>query len=154
MRHSILCMIVMLGLVVCCTTAPGCVDSMPKNLVQKPQVAMPEPETGIAAWIVAVNDRNYGAVYDLLPSSKRAVISREQYIRFNQENPSPFIASGPVVMDFFLLDKHADGMNATIKAGLQTTFSTSTGNESPRQETVFFTFEEIFEESEWKVWVK
>lgn len=114
----------------------------------------PDPESGIVRWIDAVNERDYGAVYDLMPGSKRAGISREQYIRFNRDNPSPFLASGPVVTDYFILDKNTEGLNATIKAGLQTSFSGSAGNEPPRQETVFFTFEESFEENEWKVWAR
>jgi hypothetical protein len=154
MRQSIFCITVMLGMVIFCMIAPGCVDSVPKNLVQKPQAIMPEPETGIAAWIVAVNDRDFGAVYDLMPVSKRAGISREQYIRLNRENPSPFLASEPVVTDFFILDKHADGLNATISAGLQTTRPSVDPNTDPVQEMVFFTFEETFEDYEWKVWTR
>ena len=147
-------MIVMIGLIICCVLTPGCIDSIPKNLVEKPARVLPEPETGIAAWIVAVNDRDFGAVYDLMPASKRAGITKEQYIQLNRENPSPFLASGLVVTDFMILDKHAEGMNATITAGLQTIRYSSGINSTPIQETVFFTFEETFEDYEWKVWTR
>jgi len=146
--------IVMLGLVLCSIMASGCTDAIPKNLVQKQPQVIPEPETGIAAWIVAVNDRDYGAVYELMPSSKRAGITKEQYIQLNRDNPSPFLASGLVVTDFIILDKRVDGVNATINAGLQTTRFSSERNESRGLETIFFTFEETVEDNKWKVWTR
>jgi hypothetical protein len=147
-------MIVMMGLVICCVVMPGCIDSIPKNLAEKPARVLPEPETGIAAWIVAVNDRDFGAVYNLMPASKRTGITQEQYIQLNRENPSPFLASGLVVTDFMILKKHVEGRNATITAGLQTIRYSSDINATPVHETVFFTFEETFEDYEWKVWTR
>jgi hypothetical protein len=129
----------------------GCTDSIPKP-IQKPAVTIPEPETGVAAWITAVNDRNFGAVYDLLPVSKRAGMTKEGFIKFNQENPSPFLASGPVITDFFVMEKKVEGQNATIVAGLQTQRTTPGLNASNAGETVFFTFHEMYEDYEWKVW--
>jgi hypothetical protein len=154
LKQSGIYLMILLGLVGCCVTAPGCIDSVPKHLMETPERNIPDPESGIAAWIFAINDRNYGSVYDLLPQSKRAGISRTQFIRYNQENPSPFIASEPVVTDFFVLNKSADGLNATIIAGLQINRPSSGKNMSSAQETVFFTFEETFEENEWKVWAR
>jgi len=142
----------MLGLVIFGVMSAGCMDSIPKNLVQKQPQAVPEPETGIAAWIIAVNDRNYGAVYDLLPLSKRAGITQEQFIQFNQENPSPFLSSGLVITDFWIMEKKVDGLNVTITAGFETTRASSGGNDSPASPVVFFTFNEIYEENEWKLW--
>lgn len=144
----------LLGLFVCCVSSPGCMDSVPKHFVETPESNIPDPETGIAAWIFAVNDRDYGTVYDLMPQPKRAGISREQFIRLNQENPSPFIAFGSVITDFFVLNKSIDGLNATIAAGFQSTHYSSGQNKSPTQETVYFVFEETFEENEWKVWAR
>jgi hypothetical protein len=152
MKQSILCVIVMLGLVILCVMSAGCMDSIPKNFIQKQPRAVPEPESGIAAWIVAVNDRDYGAVYDLLPSSKRAGITQEQFIQSNKENPSPFITSGLVITDFWIMEKKVDGLNATITAGFETSRGSSGGNDSPASPTVFFTFNEIYEENGWKVW--
>jgi hypothetical protein len=142
----------MLVLVFCALMTAGCVDPGPKILVQKPAAAIPEPETGIAAWITAVNERNFGTVFDLLPVSKRAGITKEDFIQFNRENPSPFLASGPVITDFFVMEKKVEGQNATIVAGLQTHSSQSGQNGSSTDQTVFFTFHETYEDYEWKVW--
>jgi hypothetical protein len=147
-------MIVMMGLVICCVLTPGRIDFIPKNLVQKPARVFTEPETGITAWIVAVNDRDFGAVYDLMPSSKRAGITSDQYVQLNRENPAPFLAMGIIVTDFVILDKNVEGLNATIIAGLQTTRYSSVNTTTPIQNTVFFTFEETFEDYEWKVWTR
>jgi hypothetical protein len=154
MRQSIICVIFLLGLAVSFAFAPGCMDSLPKNQVQTDEPAIPEPETGIVAWIDAVNDRDYGTVYDLLPSSKRDGIDREQFIRFNRDNPSPFLASDPVVSDFWIMERKVDGLNATITAGLETTQYAPGRNESSASQTVFFTFDETFEENRWTVWTK
>jgi hypothetical protein len=152
MRKTVMSAFIMLGIVICALIAAGCMDPGPKPLFQKPPAAIPEPETGIAAWIVAVNERNFGGVYDLLPVSKRSGITKEGFIQFNRENPSPFIASGPVITDFFVLEKKVDGQNATMVVGLQTRGNLSGQDASDTSRTVFFTFYETFEEYEWKVW--
>lgn len=153
MKKIMMSMIVMLGLVICGQIMTGCLDSMPKAVTEKTVTNVPDPETGIAAWITAVNDRDYGAVYDLLPQSKRTGISRVQFIRFNQENPSPFISSGLVVNDYFILEKRVTGLNATVVAGLQT-IRPPGSNGTLTNETVFFTFEEVFDGNTWKVWTR
>jgi hypothetical protein len=91
-------------------------------------------------------------VFDLLPVSKRAGITKEDFIQFNRENPSPFLASGPVITDFFVMEKKVEGQNATIVAGLQTHSRQSGQNGSSTDQTVFFTFHETYEDYEWKVW--
>ncbi len=153
MRFSLLCTM-MLGLVICGQMVSGCIDKISENITQKPVSVIPDPETGIAAWISAINDRDYGSIYDLMPRSERSGISRAQFIRFNQESPSPFIASGPQVTDFFILDRQVDGLNATLVAGLRTIHAISGVNNSPVNDVVFFTFDEKFEENEWKVWTR
>jgi hypothetical protein len=132
MKKIMIRMIVMLGLVICGLIMTGCLDSMPKSVTGKTAPNVPDPEAGIAAWITAVNDRDYGAVYDLMPASKRTGISRVQFIRFNQENPSPFIASGLVVDDYFILEKRVTGLNATVVAGLRTIRPPGSDGEPPR----------------------
>jgi hypothetical protein len=150
MKKIMIHITVMLGLVICGLIMAGCLDSMPKEVPGKTITDIPDPETGIAAWIAAVNDRDYGAVYDLMPPSKRTGISRVQFIRFNQDNPSPFIASGLVVNDYFILEKRVTGLNATVVAGLRTIRPPSSDG-TLTDETVFFTFEEVFEGNTWKV---
>jgi hypothetical protein len=147
-------MMILLGIAVTCIIAGGCLDSNPKVLPENPQTVIPDPGTGIAAWIMAVNDRDYGAVYDLMPRSKQAGISRSAFIRMNKESPSPFLASDPVITGFFIVDKKADGLNATIFTGLQITRSSSASPGSPVNDTVFLTFEETYEDFGWKVWTR
>jgi hypothetical protein len=153
MKKIMMSMMVMLGLIICGLIMTGCLDSMPKVVTEKTATNVPDPETGIAAWISAVNDRNYGAVYDLMPQSKRTGISREQFIRFNKENPSPFIASGLVVNDYFILEKRVTGLNATVVAGLRTIRPPGSDG-TLTNETVFFTFEATFEGNTWTVWTR
>lgn len=116
--------------------------------------AAPDPESGIVHWIDAVNSRNYGSVYDLMPREKRAGISRNEYILLNRENPSPFLTSGAVIHDYFVLEKRVDGLNATVTAGLQTRSPSMEEHAAEKGNTVFFTFDLTFEDNEWKAWVR
>jgi len=154
MKQPISYIIIMLVVIASGSVISGCTDTVPVKQAGTPATVIPEPETGIAAWAAAVNERDYSAVYDLMPVSKRAGITRAEYIRLNRENPSSFLASGQVIGDFMILSKNIEGLNATVFAGFQVTRPSPGSSEAPEQEMVFFTFEESFEEDEWKVWTR
>ena len=152
MKQISLWMTVVLGLIVCNILVSGCTNMVPKNSVNKSSYEIPEPESGIVRWIVAVNNRDYGAVYDLMPQSKRTGITREQYILLNTEHPSVFLSSGMIVNNFTVLDKQVVGKNATIAVGLDTIRVSKGQNGAVERNFVYVTFDEVFEDREWKVW--
>jgi hypothetical protein len=154
MNDSRIYLMILLGLVISGILSGGCLGTIPKEMPENPKTAIPDPETGIAAWIMAVNDRDYGAVYDLMPLSKQAGISRSDFIRMNRESPSPFLASHPHITGYFIVDRKTDGLNATLFSGLQITRPSSASPGSPVNDTVFFTFEETYEDFGWKVWTR
>jgi hypothetical protein len=147
-------MMILLGMVLAGIFPAGCIGPAQGKVPGNLQTTIPDPETGIAAWIMAVNDRDYGAVYDLLPVSKQAGISRSAFIRMNRETPSPFLASGPVITGYYIVNTTSEGRNVSFFTGLQTTRISSESNGTLVNQTVFFTFDETYEDNSWKVWTR
>jgi len=149
MRQSTLCAFIMLGILLCAILAAGCTDSIPKTLNQKPPVAIPEPESGIAAWIVAVNDHDFVRVYDLAPYSVKKQVGLQEFIAAQRDNP--LLAQGNVIKGYTIMDKTASGNDSAITAQL-IIHSPAKINQSDQDIALYIKFVETFEDGAWHVW--
>jgi hypothetical protein len=146
MRQTITIVIVMLGIIICSAMASGCIDSLPKTIVEKPASTIPEPEAGIATWISAMNSKDIPRLYALSPSVIRSNISEKEFIRANADNL--LLQPGVVFSELEILNKTSEGSRATIIEWI--------AMDRPGQGRIpmKFTFRLFFENGEWKVWTE
>jgi hypothetical protein len=150
MRQSTLCAFILLGIVLCAVMAAGCTDSITKP-IQKPPAAIPEPETGIVAWIMAVNDHDFVSVYDLAPYSVKKQVGLQEFIAAQRDNP--LLAQGNVIKGYTIMDKTASGNDSAITAQL-IIHSPSKVNQSEQDIALYIKFVETFEDGAWHVWTE
>jgi hypothetical protein len=111
--------------------------------------ARPDPETGITAWITAVNNHDYDRVYDLGPREIQQQVSRSAFITAQRDNP--LLAPGNLIKDYTIEKKTISENNAAIT--VQLILHTPAGaNQSARDIALYIKFVETFENGEWKVW--
>jgi hypothetical protein len=124
-----------------CILTTGCVGD--SSFFRKSS-AQSEPETGIAAWISAMNSKDVPRLYALSPSVIRSNISEQDFIRANAGNL--LLKPGIVFSEPEILNKTSDGQRATVKAMIPM--------DRPGEGRIplFYTFQLFFENGEWKVW--
>jgi len=109
----------------------------------------PDPETGITAWISAVNNHDYNRVYDLAPEAIHEQINRSAFIFAQSDNK--LLPPGNVIKGYSVIDKKVSANYAEITVQLNL-HAAATQNASSEEIPVFIKFVEIFENGEWKVW--
>lgn len=111
--------------------------------------ARPDPETGLTAWIAAVNIHDYDRVYDLAPQDIRQQISRPAFIAAQRDNP--FLASGNIIKGYTVENKTISGNDGAITVQLLLHVPAA-GNQSAQDIPLYIKFVEIFENGAWHVW--
>jgi len=109
----------------------------------------PDPETGITAWISAVNNHDINRIYDLAPVELKDRISRQDFTLAQQNNS--FLSPGNTITRYMVMARSGSGENAEITAELfmkSAVAGTGDGQVIP----VYIKFVEVFESGEWKVW--
>jgi hypothetical protein len=107
------------------------------------------PESGIVNWMAAMNYHDSGRLYNLSPQIIKKQISKTEFIKVNEEN-GMFIDNITFV-DYTVLNRTQSNNGATLKVQMvMATPDRITGNVS--YSGIFYTFNEYFENNEWKVW--
>jgi hypothetical protein len=109
----------------------------------------PDPETGVKNWIAAVNNHDYGRVYDLAPKEIRSRIDRQDFI--GVQNGNPFLAPGNVIRNYQIVNRTQSGDNAELTVSV-ILYSPGSDNVSPGNVLIYLKFLEVFEGGEWKMW--
>jgi len=109
----------------------------------------PDPETGVKAWVTAVNDRNYAVVYNLAPLAIRSQMPLEDFTKAQENNP--LLASGNSIESYTITNKSVSGDTAELTAQL-VLVSYASGSSIPQKYILYIKFVEYFENGAWKVW--
>lgn len=133
--------IILAACLAACVLTAGCIGD--SSLFRKTS-APSEPETGITAWISAMNSKDIPRLYALSPSVIRSNISEQDFTLANAGNM--LLKPGIVFSDLEILNKTSDGQRATVKAMI--TMDRPGEGRIP----LFYTFQLFFENGEWKVW--
>jgi hypothetical protein len=136
---SRLCLV---SIVVFLVLVMGCIGSS-GNLNSPSLPGYPEPETGIAYWIKAVNEKDVARLYSLSPEYIRHNVSKNDFVALNANNP--LLKPGSQITDMEVLNKTGDNNSAMIKAML---VQSSENASIP----IWYNFTLSFEDGEWKVW--
>ena len=109
----------------------------------------PDPETGVTAWISAVNNHDINKVYDLSPGQVKERISRQDFIQAQQNNS--FLAPGNTITRYTIMTRSvsADSAALTVELFMR---SPAAGTGEGEVIPVYIRFIEVFESGEWKVW--
>lgn len=108
----------------------------------------PDPGTGIANWIAAVNGKDVSRLYDLAPAAIKSQADLENFTQANEGNI--LLRPGWQITGFTELNRTVAENSAAIRAGLDVSRPRESGNFT--RETVFWHFVLYFEGDEWKVW--
>ena len=107
------------------------------------QPAVPDPETCIAYWVKAVNDRDIGRLYSLSPGYIRNNVSLQEFSGLNRDNV--LFSEGSAITGMDVLNTTIDNNTASIRAMI--VHSSDKGNIP-----VWYNFTLTYEDGEWKVW--
>ncbi len=130
-------LLLILGCVIFLTLVSGCTYSRP------------DPETGVKAWITEVNHRNYASLYDLAPAEIRHQVSRDEFIK--AQNNNTLLAPGNSFENYTILQRTVSGDTATLTAEL-ILVTQDPLSPAPEKIPLFLKFVEYYENGEWKVW--
>ena len=109
----------------------------------------PDPETGVAAWISAVNNHDINRIYDLTPGQLKDRISRQDFLQVQQNNT--FLAPGNTITRYTVMARSVSDNSAALTVELFMT-SPAAGTKEGEVIPVYIKFIEVFENGEWKVW--
>jgi len=133
----------LLVLIVVC----GCVSDPALFSKNTPQ---PDPETGIDAWVQAMNAHDVDQLYYLAPEEVQKQVSLAQFERDNANNT--LLQSDKFISGYQIMNETKSATTANIKAIINL-HQNILGN-STKIETIplGLHFEEWYENGEWKVW--
>jgi hypothetical protein len=130
------------------TLACGCtaVNTTAGNTSPPP----PDPETGISAWIDAVNAHDVNGFYSLAPEEIQEQIPEQQFIAANMNNT--LLQQDKSITGYKILNETSNATMANIRVVL--TLHQNVPGNSTQTETIalYLNFEEWLENGEWKVW--
>lgn len=113
-------------------------------------ITIPDPETGVVAWIDAVNRKDVGELYLLAPSSIRKQVSYEDFVVVNKN--TTFLQPGYEFTGYTLQNKSENRTCATITAWLVLHKPANIPSSEPGDIPLFFTFNLVYEDGRWRVW--
>ena len=128
--------------------AMGCTSPAPGNN-SSASISRPDPETGLANWISAVNEKNFPRLYELAPGFIRKNLTEKEFVASNVGNP--VLEPGFTFVGYEIMNKTIQGNNANIRAVLfasNSSLNTNSTGEIP----IFYNFIFSYENNEWKVW--
>ncbi len=134
----------LLVLIVVC----GCTAATNSVLIKNPPY--PDPETGIIAWIDAINAHDVSGLYNLAPEGIRDQVSLEQFINANTNNT--LLTPDKAITGYKILNETSNATMANFKVALLLHQNVSA--DSVQRETIplYLNFEEWLENGVWKVW--
>jgi hypothetical protein len=141
--HGCIAMGLIMLIVICGCTATDS-SMLSKSLPQ------PDPETGIIAWMEAINAHDVSGLYNLAPEGIRDQVSLEQFVNANTNNT--LLASDKEITGYKILNETSNATMANIKVALLLHQNVSANSAETETIPLYLNFEEWFENGEWKVW--
>jgi len=118
--------------------------------MNKTIVAYSDPETGIQEWVDAVNNKDIVRLYDLEPNGFKQEVSFGQFVTVNKDNA--FLSQNASVTGYEILNETSNATTANIRVMVYWQGPVSPNSTQIQNISVFYNFEELFENGEWKVW--
>jgi len=112
--------------------------------------SLPDPETGINAWIDAVNAHDINGFYNLAPNEIKEQIPEQQFITANTNNP--LLQQDRSITGYKILNETSNATMANIKVMVSLRQDVSANSTQTEIIPLYLNFEEWFENGEWKVW--
>jgi len=141
-----LCLCILVLVSVC-----GCVGSLSDSSMNKTSASHSDPETGVQEWIEAVNNHNIVRLYDLEPDEVRQEISFNQFEDVNKDNN--FISPNASLSGYDILNETSNATIANLIVVVNWNGPVSPNSTQLETMTIYYHFEEFFEDGEWKVWI-
>jgi hypothetical protein len=129
--------------VVCgCMTADGSGGN--KNTTQ------PDPETGVVAWIAAMNTHDASNLYYLAPDELKAQISEQQFVTANMNNT--LLEPDKSFIGYKIMNETGNATLAHLE--VMVLLNQNQPSNATKRGTIplFMNFAEWYEHGEWKVW--
>ena len=130
-----------------CTTS---IYTQPNSSAEKSSVTLPDPETGLQEWMIAINAKNINRLYTLAPNQIREQVTLDQFTKDNTENY--LLKPGYVFTDYTILNKTVNNTTATITAQLNLLVPSSQNLTQTQIFPISYKFFLVFEDGEWKIW--
>ena len=110
----------------------------------------PDPETGIDAWVQAMNAHDIDQLYYLAPEEVQTQVSLAQFEKDNANNT--LLQSDKFISGYQILNETRSSTTAKIKAVI-ILHQNVPGNSTQTQTIpLYLNFEEWYENGGWKVW--
>lgn len=134
-------------LLIICVVFSGCISENNSVFIEKSQNT--NPESGIVKWMDAMNSHNADSLYEMSPGIIKKEINKVDFLKVNEQN-AMFIDNISFV-DYRIINKTQYNNHATTTAELvMARPDPISGNVT--YSPIFYTFNEFFEDNEWKVW--
>ena len=126
----------------------GCTSA--NTSLQRENPTPPDPETGIIAWMDAINAHDVSALYNLAPEEIRDQISLDQFAKANMNNS--LMMPDKTITGYKILNETENTTMANARVALL--LHQNVSSDSTQTETIplYLNFEEYYENGEWRVW--
>jgi hypothetical protein len=128
----------------------GCTASLPGSSVNKTIAAYSDPETGIHDWVDAINNKDIVKLYDLEPYGFKQEVSLTQFVTINQDNE--FLSPNATLTGYKILNETSNATAANLRVMVYWHGPVSPNSTQLQTVPIFYNFEELFENGEWKIW--
>ena len=126
----------------------GCTSA--NTSLQSENLTPPDPETGITAWMDAINAHDVSALYNLAPEEIRDQISLDQFAKANVNNT--LLSQDKAIVDYKILNATSNATMADIYTMIVLKQNVSANSTQTETIPIYLNFEEWYENGEWKVW--
>lgn len=136
----------MLVLIMAC----GCTASL-QDTTNKTSVSPPNPETGIHNWADAVSNKDLARLYDLEPDYVKQKVSFDKFLGINKGNE--FMNPNSTLTGVEILNETSNATVANLIVAVYWQGPVPPNSTKIQNLTIYYNFEEFFEDGEWKVWI-
>jgi hypothetical protein len=110
----------------------------------------PDPETGVIAWIHAINAHDVSGLYNLAPESIRDQVSLNRFSNANANNS--LLTQDKAIVDYKVLNETRNETMANLHMMIVLKQNVSANSTQTETIPLYLNFEEWYESGEWKVW--
>jgi hypothetical protein len=129
--------------------ACGCLATKPSGLSENPSL-QPDPDTGLIAWMEAINTHDVTGLYNLAPEEIRDQVSLDQFEKANMNNS--LMTQDKAVTGYKILNETGNATMTNIRVELLLRQNVSADSLQTETIPLYLNFEEWYEKGEWKVW--
>ena len=110
----------------------------------------PDPETGVIAWVNAINAHDVGKLYYLAPEEIQNQVSINQISNANANNS--LLTQDKAIVDYKVLNETRNETMANLHMMIVLKQNVSANSTQTETIPLYLNFEEWYESGEWKVW--